>query len=105
MGVEIAGSGCCEHIHDGVSERDATAFVEDSRSANDHDGSCVHIPLSGGSAGILSTSKKVCLSPTISGNVAVVRCLPPQVSELKLALESSELTTFFTPLRSVILLT
>ncbi|MHC4529511.1 MAG: hypothetical protein ACYS29_16675, partial [Planctomycetota bacterium] len=77
IAVEIAGSGCCEHIHEGLSEGDATAFVEDSRSPNDHDGSCVHIPLSGGSAGILSTSKKVAPSFGISSNVSGVHILAP----------------------------
>ncbi|MHC4575314.1 MAG: hypothetical protein ACYS76_14475 [Planctomycetota bacterium] len=106
MAVEGVSSNCCGNLPVGVSDRGVPTFVADSSSANSGDcGSCVDIPLSTGVAGSLSMGKKVnLLFPALTA-VIPLSAATAQISELKSALKSFELFPFFTPLRSVILLT
>jgi hypothetical protein len=103
VAIETVGSSCCESAQIGTSEGHSAVFVDDSQYAGDDCGSCVDIPLSGGYAGSLNTAKKANLSFAASSPAAPLPA-SPQVSERQLAGKSLELTPFFTPLRSVILL-
>jgi hypothetical protein len=105
IAIETAGSGCCGHTLSAISKGDATAFIEDSSPASEDCGSCVDIPLSGGVAGSVTISKKANAWSSVPTAVSTLPAANPQKSELKPAVKSFELTPFFTPLRSVILLT
>ncbi|MHC4617794.1 MAG: hypothetical protein ACYTEQ_08580 [Planctomycetota bacterium] len=106
MAVEAVSSNCCGSFPVSVSERGVGVFAADGRSANGEDcGSCVDIPLSAGAVGSLSMGKKINLSFPAATAVISLSAAAAQISELKSALKSFELFPFFTPLRSVILLT
>ena len=105
IAIETTGSGCCGHTFSAISKGDATAFIEDSGPANEDCGSCVDIPLSGGFAGSATISKKANVWSCVTTAVSTLPQADPQMSGLKPAVESFEITPFFSPLRSVILLT
>jgi hypothetical protein len=105
VAIETTGSSCCVATCSTISKGDATWFIEDSGPASDDCGSCVDIPLSGGIAGSVTVAKKANVWSCVPTPVSALPAASPQKSKLKPAVKSIELTPFFTPLRSVILLT
>ncbi|HUT28166.1 MAG TPA: hypothetical protein VMX13_00125 [Sedimentisphaerales bacterium] len=105
IAIATADISCCGHslaeIHTGY----AAAFVEDSSPVTDNCGSCVDIPLPGGFSGSVNIAKRACVSLSVSTAVSATPGAGPQISELNWAVKSFEITPFFSPLRSVILLT
>ena len=102
--IEAASSNCCTNAPVGTSKAGATIFVDDSHSANDECGSCVDIPLFGGGTYTLTTAKKENPSHMTTAAMGPLPVEAIQTSGLGLVLESFTPTSYFTPLRSVILL-
>ncbi|MHC4193094.1 MAG: hypothetical protein ACYSP9_02825 [Planctomycetota bacterium] len=105
VAIEVAGSDCCESLAVGVARTDLTAVDKgESAASNDDCSSCVDIPLSGGLADTPGIAKRASLFFLASAPVSPSHVETPQLSELQVALETSLLTPYFTPLRSIILL-
>jgi hypothetical protein len=103
IAVEVASSDCCTSASAGIAEADATRPADDGHSDDDHCGSCVDIPLFGG-AYTLSTTKNENPTDTDAAAMGVLPIETIRTSGPGLAVESFTHTSYFTPLRSVILL-
>jgi hypothetical protein len=104
IAVEVASSDCCTNVSAGIAEADATRLADDGHSDDDHCGSCVDIPLFGGGAYTLSTTKNENPTDTDTAAMGVLPVETIQASGPGLAVESFTHTSYFTPLRSVVLL-
>lgn len=105
IAVETASSDCCAGFPVGFSENRVFASDERDQPANSDDcGPCVDIPLSAGLAGTVTVAKQRNLTILASAPIGSPPAQSHQFSELRLAIESFTLISYFTPLRSIILL-
>jgi hypothetical protein len=105
IAIETIGTSCCGHSFPEIFGGYVAALVEDSSPLSDTSGSCVDIPLPAGFSGSVTIAKKAGVPLGVATPVSALPGMGPQISEFKSAAESFEITPFFSPLRSVILLT